>query len=424
MASVTVGHTSLDASTSAKSRSSRHFDFDSIAECVNSTVARLGYLDDDRQARILRQRHGLEDGRSWTLEEVGAKLGVSRERVRQLQAKATRRLVRIASHANPEQVSDCVERLRSFGDRIGESLGSEGFCQALAAGARADELRVSAYIELLGVMIGGDDDERQSLYPVDQCVIRTLAENSGVVSVDDLHNAVQGDPEACEAVVDWPDLDLSMRLELVLHVDVDVDGLCSATERTLLGYSGRDLRLFALTRVLRQEGRPLHFTEIARRARPLLTGRLTMSDRNVHAWMDRYKDRFKWVGPGTYGLADWDIGVREGNLTGDLRPARRRGIGDEIALLLSELKEPLSLSYIEDHVLARFEINRASVYASIVQDAANRFIQMGDDLIALSAWYSGSQTRAMREPTRRVRLTNELRECGKTGSPAQGLRRQ
>ncbi len=45
-----------------------------------------------REARILQLRYGLGDGESYTLEEVGKKMGVTRERVRQIEAQALRRL--------------------------------------------------------------------------------------------------------------------------------------------------------------------------------------------------------------------------------------------------------------------------------------------------------------------------------------------
>jgi RNA polymerase primary sigma factor len=45
-----------------------------------------------REARILRLRYGLMNGRMHTLEEIGKKLGVTRERARQIEAQALRRL--------------------------------------------------------------------------------------------------------------------------------------------------------------------------------------------------------------------------------------------------------------------------------------------------------------------------------------------
>jgi len=46
----------------------------------------------DREAQVLQLRFGLEDGRARTLEEVGRDFGVTRERIRQIEAKALRKL--------------------------------------------------------------------------------------------------------------------------------------------------------------------------------------------------------------------------------------------------------------------------------------------------------------------------------------------
>ncbi|MFV0400562.1 MAG: RNA polymerase sigma factor RpoD [Oscillospiraceae bacterium] len=46
----------------------------------------------DREEKVLRLRFGLEDGRSRTLEEVGKEFNVTRERIRQIEAKALRKL--------------------------------------------------------------------------------------------------------------------------------------------------------------------------------------------------------------------------------------------------------------------------------------------------------------------------------------------
>lgn len=46
----------------------------------------------EREANVLKLRFGLDDGKQRTLEEVGKQFGVTRERVRQIQAKALRKL--------------------------------------------------------------------------------------------------------------------------------------------------------------------------------------------------------------------------------------------------------------------------------------------------------------------------------------------
>ena len=45
-----------------------------------------------REERVLRLRFGIDDGRTRTLEEVGKEFNVTRERIRQIEARALRKL--------------------------------------------------------------------------------------------------------------------------------------------------------------------------------------------------------------------------------------------------------------------------------------------------------------------------------------------
>ena len=45
-----------------------------------------------REEKVLKLRFGLDDGRARTLEEVGREFNVTRERIRQIEAKALRKL--------------------------------------------------------------------------------------------------------------------------------------------------------------------------------------------------------------------------------------------------------------------------------------------------------------------------------------------
>lgn len=67
------------------------------AEVASHTLLREQLSDvlstlTEREEKVLRLRFGLEDGRSRTLEEVGKEFNVTRERIRQIEAKALRKL--------------------------------------------------------------------------------------------------------------------------------------------------------------------------------------------------------------------------------------------------------------------------------------------------------------------------------------------
>ena len=59
-----------------------------------------------REQEVIRQRYGLMDGKQKTLEEVGREFSVTRERIRQIEAKALRKL----KHQNrSKKLADFVE---------------------------------------------------------------------------------------------------------------------------------------------------------------------------------------------------------------------------------------------------------------------------------------------------------------------------
>ena len=85
---------------------------DKIASPEQSTSRRIisdqikSILDDlsEKERRILEMRHGLKDSITHTLEEVGQEFGVTRERIRQIEAKAHEK---IRQHRN-------IDRLKSY----------------------------------------------------------------------------------------------------------------------------------------------------------------------------------------------------------------------------------------------------------------------------------------------------------------------
>ncbi len=67
-------------------------------ELVRRTIVKKAVAMDvlstltEREQKVLRLRFGLDDGRPRTLEEVGRQFNVTRERIRQIEAKALRKL--------------------------------------------------------------------------------------------------------------------------------------------------------------------------------------------------------------------------------------------------------------------------------------------------------------------------------------------
>ena len=62
--------------------------FSLLKEQLNEVLGTLT----EREQKVLRLRFGLDDGRARTLEEVGKEFNVTRERIRQIEAKALRKL--------------------------------------------------------------------------------------------------------------------------------------------------------------------------------------------------------------------------------------------------------------------------------------------------------------------------------------------
>ena len=74
----------------------------SATERISDLVSQLPY----RERPILELRYGLEGNAPHTLEEVGRRFGVTRERVRQIETRTLRRLARPGENAELRHLID------------------------------------------------------------------------------------------------------------------------------------------------------------------------------------------------------------------------------------------------------------------------------------------------------------------------------
>jgi RNA polymerase primary sigma factor len=78
-----------------------HLAGETLRELLREFLGELG----EREAYVLRLRYGLDDGEELTLDEVGARLKLTRERVRQIQAAAIKKLNRWITRRETDQAA-------------------------------------------------------------------------------------------------------------------------------------------------------------------------------------------------------------------------------------------------------------------------------------------------------------------------------
>ena len=75
-----------------------------IYQILRGHVSEFMQFLSPREQKILKMRFGLEDGRTHTLEEVGKEFGVTRERIRQIEAKSLEKI----------QTFEIISKLRDY----------------------------------------------------------------------------------------------------------------------------------------------------------------------------------------------------------------------------------------------------------------------------------------------------------------------
>jgi hypothetical protein len=267
------------------------------ALAAGSTHRRGG---DPRLAEILLMRSGLPTGKSFTLEQAGNALGVTRERVRQLETKALERL-------SPPEYCRLMLPVRMA---VWASLRAHGGAQTQA------ELRASLAAEW-GLTPGGEFS-RTLVASFPEC--RTPEGETDLLVLTD--QSCSACPELCEALVDTAELGEAVSVPAFL---ASLEEVCrtrpecvAPNEHALAvavnesaGTAGRlsvtrgfispvnatghrpDTLVATVLRVLKNALGPMHFTEVARSVAECLPGR-RISERHIYAVLGDSPDAVSW----------------------------------------------------------------------------------------------------------------------------------
>jgi hypothetical protein len=347
----------MAVSTGDSQRSDRKGALVGTKTFVNSMLSRLS----ERSRQVIADRYGLWDGIAETLQDVGDKLGLTRERVRQIENMGLIRLQRIFGHRL---------LLELVAGKLGEfSMADATGCGVLdedeAISVMADDCsqdEASLAISLLndvahareGFLAGSLIEVEPGVY----CLSKKVASDYRVL-VELMKSALQKHQKPISESRLRADMVAQMHgtfppaesklTERILSVSPSVTQLRNGRIALSLWTEFQSRNAGGLAEAaLRMMGRPAHFREIAEKINAVAVVPKGVNERRVHNAIMRTPQKFVWVGSGTYGLAAWGI-------------KRPPYLKDRLVQLLSEARYPLSYWHLREKVLEVCNCKEASI---------------------------------------------------------------
>lgn len=269
---------------------------------------------DDRSRTIIIRRYGLQNGNRETLEEIGKSLGVTRERIRQIQLRSLRRmrhyttrsrepLINLVSHLLWEHdglisdeeankyVPQVLETLEYDGSSILDLFAGLGWIWSCGiGGVKIYSPSISGYYNL--------DDV------VDKITVEIRMKPAGI-GTDELAELLP-----CSRYTSGKEFERRKFISRFCLLDPRIEEITQGVFGPYLRAGTRKTGLWAslIERVLRNEGYPLHFTEISEKVNGLIKdGDQHLDPRRLHSLLIE-NEEFAHTGiRGTYGLTEWGI---------------------------------------------------------------------------------------------------------------------
>ncbi len=120
----------------------------------------------ERELEVLLLRIGIVDGKKWTLEKCGRKLGITRERVRQIESRARSKIINSNKRGILIEYADnqleIIKKLKSYNPNI---MAHERIYEFVKAAIGND-----LYARIFGLRMGYVDGNRHSIYSISQMI--------------------------------------------------------------------------------------------------------------------------------------------------------------------------------------------------------------------------------------------------------------
>ncbi len=310
----------------------------------------LDSIDREREREIISRRYGLYD-RKETLEQIGELLGITRERVRQLE-KATMTRLRMNGEAGE------LETLKSFEATLLQTVKDNGgvarvtkLAEVLTgeAGNKINQARISFISDLCPSLsvINDNDNFYQSV------AVTKLHDDKKVAKlvqsiVDSLKKI--GEPSDIETVAKAAGISDPAHAEALASTSKNLatlNGKWGLIKWPTVNPKNIRDKIYV---ILQQNGKHMHFSEIADAIKASDFKRKDVTTQAIHNELIKDK-RFVLIGRGIYALKEW--GYKKGT------------VADIITEVLKEAKEPLHRDEIVKRVLKSRYVKETTILLNL-----------------------------------------------------------
>jgi len=309
----------------------------------------LGSIDREREREIVSRRFGLYD-RKETLEQIGELLGITRERVRQLEKVVVTRLKASAANGSLAHISEVEEAVLGILSQNGNAMRVSELAGLLTKdGNKIDQARIS-FLSELAPEISVIEESDHFYNAVGTRKVhdeKKMREFTGKIVEAIKKIGKPTNIKAVAAEVGDEDVSHVQALASISKHLAELNGNWGLTKWPMVNPKNIRDKIYV---ILHENGRHMHFNEIAEAIRESDFKRKDVTTQAIHNELIKDK-RFVLIGRGIYALQEW--GYKKGT------------VADMITEVLQEAGEPLHRDEIVKRVLKSRHVKETTILLNL-----------------------------------------------------------